>query len=68
MALVERTGERYYEAEIWRIKGELLLKAAASNAQTEAEGCYRKAIEIARQQCAKMWELRAAKSLSRLWQ
>jgi hypothetical protein len=51
-----------------RIKGELLLKAAASNAQAEAEGCYNRAIEIARQQSAKSWELRAAKSLARLWQ
>jgi tetratricopeptide (TPR) repeat protein len=68
LALVERTGERYYEAEILRIKGELLLKAAASNAQAEAEGCYNRAIEIARQQSAKSWELRAAKSLARLWQ
>ena len=67
LALVEGAGERYYEAEIWRIKGELLLKAAASNAQAEAESCYRKAIEIARQQSAKMWELRAATSLARLW-
>ena len=68
LALVERTGERCYEAEIWRIKGELLLKAAASNAQAEAESCYNRAIEIARQQSAKSWELRAAKSLARLWQ
>ncbi len=68
LALVEGAGERCYEAEIWRIKGELLLNAAASNAQAEAESCYRKAIEIARQQSAKMWELRAATSLARLWQ
>jgi predicted ATPase len=68
LALVERTRERFYEAEIWRTKGELLLKAAASNAQAEAESCYHQAIEIARQQCAKMWGLRAAKSLARLWQ
>ena len=68
LALVERTGERYYEAEILRIKGELLLKAAASNAQAEAESCYKRAIEIARQQSAKSWELRAARSLARLWQ
>ena len=67
LALVEDTGERFYEAEIWRIKGELLLKASASNAQAEAESCYRKAIEIARRQSAKAWELRAAKSLARLW-
>ena len=68
LALVERNGERYYEAEIWRIKGELLLKAAADNAQAEAESCYHQALEIARQQRAKAWELRAATSLARLWQ
>ena len=68
LALVERTGERVYEAELWRIKGELLLKAATDNAQAEAEGCYHQALEIARQQRAKAWELRAATSLARLWQ
>jgi TolB-like protein/predicted ATPase/Tfp pilus assembly protein PilF len=68
LALVELTGERFYEAEIWRIKGELLLKAAESNAQAEAESCYHHAIEIARQQRAKAWELRATKALARLWQ
>ena len=73
LALVERTGERFCEAEIWRIKGELLLHAAASNsqasrAQAEAEGCYHQALEIARRQSAKAWELRAATSLARLWQ
>jgi tetratricopeptide (TPR) repeat protein len=67
LTLAEDAGERYYEAEIWRIKGELLLKAAAGNSQTEAESCYRKAIEIARHQSAKAWELRASKSLARLW-
>jgi len=68
LALIEHNGERFYEAEIWRIKGELLLKAAASNAQAEAESCYCRAIDIARQQSAKSWELRAATSLARLWQ
>ena len=68
LALVERTGERFAEAEIWRIKGELLLQAAASQAQAEAEGCYHQALEIARRQSAKAWELRAATSLARLWQ
>lgn len=67
LTLVEHNGERFYEAEIWRIKGELLLKAATSDAQAEAESCYHKAIEIARRQSAKSWELRAATSLARLW-
>jgi tetratricopeptide (TPR) repeat protein len=68
LALVERTGERVVEAEIWRVKGELLLKAAAGNAQAEAESCYHQAIDIARRQVAKSWELRATTSLARLWQ
>jgi adenylate cyclase len=68
LALVERNGERVAEAELWRVKGELLLKAAAGNAQQEAEDCYQQAINIARQQHAKSWELRAATSLARVWQ
>jgi serine/threonine protein kinase/tetratricopeptide (TPR) repeat protein len=68
LGLVEHTGERVWEAELWRLKGALLLKANASNAQAEAEGCYHKAIEIAQRQSAKAWELRAATSLARLWQ
>jgi hypothetical protein len=43
-------------------------RIAAGNAQPEAESCYHQAIKIARQQNAKSWELRAAKSLARLWQ
>jgi tetratricopeptide (TPR) repeat protein len=68
LAVVERTGERWWEAEIWRIKGELSLKAAATTPQAEAESCYQKAIELARRQSAKSLELRASTSLARLWQ
>jgi predicted ATPase len=64
---VEHTGERYYEAEIHRLKGELLLQQQADN-QTEAETCYQQAISIAQNQQAKSLELRAVMSLSRLWQ
>jgi predicted ATPase len=64
--LVETSGERFYEAEIHRLKGELLL-AAPAKASTAAEACFHKAIEIARSQKAKSWELRAATSLARLW-
>jgi predicted ATPase len=67
LAVVERTGERWWEAEIWRIKGELSLKAAATTPQAEAESCYQKAIELARRQSAKSLELRASTSLARLW-
>ncbi|MFL6276417.1 MAG: protein kinase domain-containing protein [Blastocatellia bacterium] len=68
VAIVEQTEERYWEAEIWRVKGELILKSATSNSQAEAESCYHQAIEIACGQQAKSLELRATTSLARLWQ
>jgi predicted ATPase len=64
--LAEATGERYYEAEIHRLKGELLL-AASPQASTEAEACFRQALDAARSQEAKSLELRAANSLACLW-
>src|SRR5262245_23664926 len=82
LATVDKTGERYYEAELYRLKGELTLQAAGrslqsavtnsqsliSTPQVEAEACFLKAIAIARQQRAKSLELRAVMSLARLWQ
>jgi predicted ATPase len=62
---IERSGQRYYEAELHRLKGELLLSHNASNA-ARAEQSFRTAIEIARKQHAKSWELRATTSLARL--
>jgi predicted ATPase len=59
---IERSGQRYYEAELHRLKGELLLAQDASNA-AEAEQSLRTAIEIARKQHAKSWELRATTSV-----
>jgi TOMM system kinase/cyclase fusion protein len=64
---VEHTGERYYEAEIHRLKGELLLQQSSDN-QAEAETCFHQALEIARSQQAKSLELRTATSLAKLWQ
>jgi adenylate cyclase len=64
LALVETTGERYYEAELNRLKGELLLMQYKVD---EAESNFHKAIEVARHQGAKSWELRATTSLARLW-
>ena len=63
--LVERTGERSREAEVYRVKGELL---QSSGRASEAEACFRQAIEVARGQQAKSWELRATLGLSRLLQ
>ena len=65
-ALVEKTGERYFEAELQRLKGELLLIQFPDD-PPEAEACFHKALEIARRQYAKSLELRAATSLARLW-
>ena len=67
LALVASTNERFYEAEIYRVKGELLLKESGSNTGAEAESCFRQALDIARAQSAKSWQLRAATSLARLW-
>ena len=59
--------ERCYEAELYRLKGELLLGRAAEP-HAEAEACFQQALAVARRQQAKSLELRAATSLSRLWQ
>jgi class 3 adenylate cyclase/predicted ATPase len=67
LAKVQQTGSRIYEAELYRIKGELLLNQTTPNAE-ETERCFREAIEVARRQQAKSLELRAAMSLSRLRQ
>jgi predicted ATPase len=64
---VDHTGERYYEAEVYRLKGELLLRQAVPDAP-QAEACFQRALVVARRQQAKSWELRVALSLSRLWQ
>ena len=81
---MDKTGERFYEAELYRLRGELTL--AQSSVQrlessvprhptpntrapkAKPEACFHKAIEIARKQQAKSLELRAATSLARLWQ
>jgi predicted ATPase/class 3 adenylate cyclase len=97
LAAVDKTGERWCEAELYRLKGELTLQSNTSHgqvsdkfqtshgqgesksegtnpqpliphSQAEAEACFHKAIEIARKQQAKSWELRAITSLARLWQ
>lgn len=67
LALADKNGERVAEAELYRLKGELLLQRSPDN-QPEAESCFHQAIAIAQNQSAKSWELRAATSLARLWQ
>jgi predicted ATPase len=72
LAVVDRTGERVYEAELYRLKGEVTLQQfnvqGSKFKVDEAEECFHKAIEIARHQSTKSLELRAATSLARLWQ
>jgi len=63
LKIVERTGERFFAAELNRHKGQLLLRQGHTEA---AEELYREALSIAREQEAKLWELRAAVSLARL--
>jgi predicted ATPase len=65
--LVASTEARWWEAELFRIKGELF-RALAADRTTEAEDCFHQALAIARRQQTKSLELRAAMSLSRLWQ
>jgi predicted ATPase len=67
LATVGNTGERWWEAELYRLTGELLLRQAVPNIP-QAEACLHQALAGARQQQARSWELRAAMSLSRLWQ
>ncbi len=84
LTVADKTGERFYEAELYRLKGELVLQSEVRSPESkplnphsafripqleaEAEECFQKAIEIARQQQAKSLGLRAVMSLSRLWQ
>jgi predicted ATPase len=72
LALVEQTDERHWEAELYRLRAELLLMqgedAEAEASFHKAESCFQHAIEVARRQQAKSWELRAAIGLARLWQ
>ena len=63
---VERSGERWWEAEAHRLKGEICLMAVPA-LRDEAEVCFRRALECARLKHAKLWELHAAQSLAKLW-
>jgi predicted ATPase len=66
LVTVHNLGQHFYEAELYRLKGELLRQKAEM--ESEAEVCFRQALAIARRQQAKSLELRAAMSLARLWQ
>ncbi|WP_342739464.1 AAA family ATPase [Bradyrhizobium sp. B117] len=66
LVLTEKSGVRWFEAELLRRRGELIL-TARPGAEADVESDFRHAITIARQQNAKLWELRSALSLARLW-
>jgi predicted ATPase len=83
IAIMFKTGQRNYEAELYRLKGQLTLqklpfirsqlsvtdpRPPTPDLQGEAETCFLKVINIAHKQQAKSWELRATMSLARLWQ
>ena len=67
LAVAEKNDDRCHEAELHRLKGELLL-AESPDQIAAAEDCFRRATETARRQQSKGWELRATMSLARLWQ
>jgi predicted ATPase len=64
---VDRTGERWWAAELYRVEGELMLGQPAPDEQ-QAEACFHRSLSIARHQQAKSLELRTTTSLARLWQ
>jgi predicted ATPase len=67
LAAMRKSGERWWEAELYRLKGEMMLEHHGEH-HMEAEACFWQAVDTARRQQAKSLELRAAMSLSRLWQ
>jgi predicted ATPase len=64
---IDRSNERFYEAELYRLKGQLMRSPTIGD-QAEAEACFHQALDSARYHHAKFLELRAATSLARLWQ
>ena len=62
----DQSNERFHEANLFRLRGDLLLASSTGN-ENQAEECFQRSIEIARRQEAKSWELRAVMSIARLW-
>jgi len=72
LEIANRTGELYYQAELYRLKGELLLKQSRSGSADKksmalVKACFDKSLKIAKRQQAKSWQLRAAMSMARLY-
>ena len=73
LAAMQKNAERHYEADLYRLKGDLLSQHPGGQlplvpCRVEAESCFQQAIDVARRQGAKFQELRAVMSLGRLWQ
>jgi predicted ATPase len=66
LSIAEKNDDRFAEAELHRLRGELLL-AESNDRLDEAEDCFRRSIETARRQQSKAWELRATMSMATLW-
>jgi predicted ATPase len=66
LTIVDRTQERWFEAELHRLRAEALL-ASSPNDSAEAEAALSHALAVAREQEARFWELRVATSMARLW-
>jgi predicted ATPase len=66
MAAMETTKERWWEAEVNRVAGQIILQSRAPDA-AKAEAYFERALVVARAQQARSWELRAAMSMARLW-
>jgi predicted ATPase len=66
MTAMETTKEKWWEAEVNRVAGQIVLKSSTPDAG-KAEAYFERALVVARQQQAKSWELRAAMSMARLW-
>jgi predicted ATPase len=66
LAVIEATGERWWQAEVHRIAGDIALMSPERD-MAKAEACFDRALAVARAQQAKSWELRGATSVARLW-
>jgi predicted ATPase len=67
LAMLDECEDRFFDADLTRVRGELLLAGAAPDVDG-AEACFREAVELARRQGTRSLELRATMSLARLWQ
>jgi len=68
LAIANSTSEHWITAELYRLKGEILLQTSGGSNVTEAaESWFQKSLPLSRERTAKSWELRAATSLARLW-